>query len=133
MNKNICGFKDEALIIQDTGKIVKGRPVYILLRPLKFTYQINGGGLEIEIPQGFETDFASIPRIFWPILPPTGRYSKAAVLHDYLYGLPNCSRFLADAMLREAMYQLDVPLWKRIVVFYFVRTFGWIFKTGFKP
>ena len=31
------------------------------------------------VPAGFETDFASIPRIFWRLLPPVGRYGKAAL------------------------------------------------------
>lgn len=39
----------------------------------------------IRVPAGFVTDFASIPRAFWVVLPPTGKYGKAAVVHDYLY------------------------------------------------
>jgi len=36
----------------------------------------------ITIPAGFSTDLASVPRIFWWFLPPTGAYEKAAVVHD---------------------------------------------------
>jgi hypothetical protein len=36
------------------------------------------------IPDGFATDLASVPRFFWSLLPPDGRYEKAAVLHDWL-------------------------------------------------
>lgn len=39
----------------------------------------------IVVPIGFVTDFASIPRFLWSIYPPTGRYQRAAVLHDWLY------------------------------------------------
>ena len=39
----------------------------------------------VVVPKGFRTDLASSPRILWPILPPFGRWSAAAVLHDYLY------------------------------------------------
>lgn len=39
----------------------------------------------IRVPAGFVTDFASIPRAFWVVFPPTGKYGKAAVVHDYLY------------------------------------------------
>ena len=39
----------------------------------------------IRVPEGFVTDFASIPRVLWTVLPPTGKYGKAAVVHDYLY------------------------------------------------
>lgn len=37
----------------------------------------------ITIPDGFETDLASVPRIFWAFLPPSGVYERAAVLHDF--------------------------------------------------
>jgi hypothetical protein len=123
------GFCNEELIIKDTGRLTIGKPIYKLHQSLTFEYKVNGGGLKITVPKDFETDFASIPRIFWSIMPPVGRYSKAAVLHDYLYHLPNCSRFLADALFREAMKQLGVSLWKRLVIFYSVRFFGWMFKT----
>ncbi|WP_139385602.1 DUF1353 domain-containing protein, partial [Salmonella enterica] len=39
----------------------------------------------IEVPAGFVTDFASVPRIFWTILPSDGKYAKAAIIYDYLY------------------------------------------------
>jgi hypothetical protein len=38
----------------------------------------------IRIPSGFATDLASVPRIFWVLLPPDGTYERAAVLHDAL-------------------------------------------------
>ena len=33
----------------------------------------------------FMTDFASIPRPLWSILPQWGRYGNAAVVHDFGY------------------------------------------------
>ncbi|ECG8634089.1 DUF1353 domain-containing protein, partial [Salmonella enterica subsp. salamae] len=39
----------------------------------------------IEVPAGFVTDLATIPRIFWSLMPPDGKYAKAAIIHDYLY------------------------------------------------
>lgn len=36
------------------------------------------------VPLGFITDLASVPRVLWALLPPHGRYAKAAILHDYL-------------------------------------------------
>lgn len=38
----------------------------------------------VTIPADFPTDLASVPRLFWALLPPDGVYEKAAVLHDYL-------------------------------------------------
>lgn len=43
-----------------------------------FTY------FDVTVPAGFVTDGASVPRVFWPILPPYKRTKKAAVVHDYL-------------------------------------------------
>lgn len=37
----------------------------------------------ITIPDGFETDLASVPRFFWAFLPPSGVYERSAVLHDF--------------------------------------------------
>lgn len=37
----------------------------------------------IQIPDGFQTDLASVPRIFWSVLPPDGTYERAAVVHDW--------------------------------------------------
>lgn len=38
----------------------------------------------LRIADGFPTDLASVPRLFWALLPPSGVYEKAAVLHDFL-------------------------------------------------
>jgi len=38
----------------------------------------------ITVPAGYRTDFASIPRLVWPLLPPVGRGGKAAIIHDWL-------------------------------------------------
>jgi hypothetical protein len=42
-----------------------------------------GASEVIRIPDGFVTDLASVPRIFWSFLPPDGTYEKAAVAHDW--------------------------------------------------
>src|SRR6266498_582772 len=38
-----------------------------------------------KVPSGTVTDLASIPRIIWNILPKSGKYNRAAVLHDGAY------------------------------------------------
>ena len=79
----------------------------------------------IKVPQGFITDFASIPMIFWSIVgSPTGKYGKAAVIHDYLYVTQTFSRRKADKILLEAMKVLKVRWWKRRVTWFAVRLFG---------
>jgi hypothetical protein len=60
-----------------------GERTWILTDNLVFYSKRFGG--KFTVPRGFQTDFASIPRIFWTILPPVGRYDKAAVIHDAGY------------------------------------------------
>lgn len=63
---------------------------------------------EITVPAGFESDGASIPRIFWSVASPwTGRYVKAAWLHDYLYKTGLVSKLVADVIFLEAMLICD--------------------------
>jgi hypothetical protein len=99
---------------------------YRLLQPLVAIYPMDGGGMTITVPAGFETDFASVPRWLWGLLPHDGPYAPAAVIHDWLYSMASlgCSRFLADAIFRELMYQLKVPLWQRVLMYYAVRCWG---------
>jgi Protein of unknown function (DUF1353) len=41
----------------------------------------------IHVPSGYNTDGASIPSILKGVLPPFGRYTRAALVHDYLCDL----------------------------------------------
>lgn len=101
-----------------------GRQLWALLCPLKMCLSVNGGGITVTVPEHYVTDFASVPRLLWPIVPPTGPWCEAAVVHDYLCGQSGCSRFLADSIFREAMFQLGVPLWRRVLMYYAVRLYG---------
>jgi len=78
----------------------------------------------IYVPAGFRTDFASVPRIFWRIVPPVGLYGKAAVIHDYLYATKSRTRAEADAIFLEAMEVLGVPKFQREVMYRAVRIGG---------
>lgn len=83
----------------------------------------------VRVPVGFRTDFASIPRVFWSVLPPTGAYGKAAVVHDDLYRnpemvTPRVSRLQADRTLGEGMIALSVPWLTRQIIYWGVRLFG---------
>ena len=54
-------------------------------REFDYLVDFNDPHSAIKVPAGFVTDFASVPEVLWDILPPTGKYGKAAVVHDYLY------------------------------------------------
>jgi hypothetical protein len=62
----------------------------------------------VSVPAGFVTDFASIPRIFWSLLPTDGTYAYAAVIHDYLYWRQGRSREESDLILKFAMQDFHV-------------------------
>lgn len=79
---------------------------------------------ESVVREGYKTNFASVPRFFWRILPPDGQYRKAAIVHDAMYDVGEPSRWLADAIFYEAMSELGVPLWKRFLMWFFVRLFA---------
>ena len=99
-----------------------------------FDYYLGNlsSGMSIKVPKGFITDFASVPRIFWNILPPWGEYGKASVLHDYLYKNNTFSRVICDAIFLEAMGVLKVSTWKKWVLYIGVRLFGWIVFNRYK-
>lgn len=83
------------------------------------------GNVLIAVPAGFVTDFASVPRVLWNLLPPTGGYGEAAVLHDYLYRTRGkATRIQADAVLLEAMKLAGVDWLTRWVVYLGVRVGG---------
>lgn len=80
----------------------------------------------INVPVGFQTDFASIPRPLWIILPKWGKYGNASVIHDWLYweGELNRSRSAADGVLLEGMVVLNVNFLVRYAIYLAVRIFG---------
>ena len=94
----------------------------------EFVYWIGkkNSGEVVYVPRGFKTDFASIPKIFWSIVGgPTGKYTKAAVVHDYLYVKGTYSRKRTDQIFYEAMAVLKVSYWKRKTMYFAVRIAAW--------
>lgn len=93
-----------------------------------FTYRVGDEHSDdkIRVPAGFKTDFASVPRIFWMIIPRDGRYTAAAVLHDYMYHTQTRSRDVADKIFLEAMGVLGVPWLRKRLMYRAVRVGGWI-------
>lgn len=85
------------------------------------------------VPVDTETDFASVPKIFQWLVPRTGRYTRAAVLHDYLWKeRPNgLSRADADGLFRRAMAELKAPFLRRWTIWAAVRIAS-LFLSGFR-
>ena len=118
-------IKDDNIHVRDTDKEIFGRAVFALDRP--FHYESQDKQLIVDIPQDFETDFASIPFLFWWFFPPIGKWKRCAVVHDYLYKTRIYDRWLADRVfLYDAKYS---PIRMRLMWFA-LRLFGWLFFTS---
>ena len=87
-------------------------------------YQVLQTTFVVVVPAGFVTDFASTPRALWSVIPPTGRYQLAAVVHDFLYWDQACEREQADAIFRVAMAESNVKPFERDLMWQAVRRFG---------
>jgi hypothetical protein len=91
-----------------------------------FVYQTKSGAFttSIAVPAGFETDFATVPRIPVAGLVAGGAGEKAAVVHDWLYHTKPCSRKETDQMFLDALTEEGEPWWRRYIMYAAVRAFG---------
>jgi len=95
---------------------------YRLTQPFRYAH-----GLEVlEVPAGFVTNFASIPRIARVLITGHGKDRYAATLHDYLYSI-KYDRREADAIFLEAMEVCKVGFFTRHAMHKAVRAAGWAF------
>lgn len=99
---------------------------YYLNRPISWKAEgkHNSQYRDVNVPRGFVTDLASIPRILWPVLPPTERYTHAAIVHDFLYWEQTVSREVADKIFRISMIELGVSRWKLNIIYLSVKFLG---------
>lgn len=93
-----------------------------LIAPFSF---IDAAGVIYTVPAGFVTDFATIPRWLWSVLPPTGSYGPAATVHDFLVSSKIVPRDKADAIFYEALTVLKVGECKRWILYRGVRIGTW--------
>ena len=101
------------LVLKDNGD---GRTFTVVSA---LVYQSDILRSALVVPAGTVTDLASIP-----LLPNHRTWSRAAVVHDWLYTVGQVPRLIADDVLREAMIALQVPAWRRGVVYLAVRVGG---------
>ena len=102
---------------------------WLLFKRLQYWTNVRGKSELIEIPAGFRTDLASIPRVVRSLIPQNGRHRRPAVVHDYLYRRAgredsDWTRLEADQCFLEAMKVDGVPGIRRRVMYTFVRMFG---------
>ncbi|EGW3281002.1 DUF1353 domain-containing protein [Salmonella enterica] len=100
-----------------------GHYLWRVHEPFEF-YLSDDNSDVISVPSGFVTDLATVPRIFWMLLPPDGKYAKAAIIHDYMYDNALRTKKEADKIFLDGMTVLGVLKWKRTVMYWAVRLFG---------
>ena len=108
-------FTDGKVVVEEIGD-----ERWALAEPV--TYEGNTD--TFVVPAGFETDFASVPRVFVWLLPRSGRYTKAAILHDWLSARVREGTFDradADGLFRRSMRELGVPFVRRWLMWAAVR------------
>jgi hypothetical protein len=92
----------------------------------------------INVPRGFITDLASIPRLLRAVFNVNGQTREAAVLHDYLYCsqgrlvilqkyFGSLTRAQCDRIFRDAMRDQGVNWLQRWTMWAGVRLGGWLY------
>ena len=98
-----------------------------------FIYHSELLGRDIEVPEGYVTDLASVPQLFRFIVPvANAKNRRAAVVHDYLCTNPEGlvkDQKQADKVFREALGVVGVGRFRSAFLYYPVRTYqsitGW--------
>jgi hypothetical protein len=99
--------------------------MYFLTKPIAWVPNSDQTNFQrVDVPVGFVTDFASIPRPFWSLLPPDGEYTYPAIIHDYLYWTQERTREMADRILEFGMQDLHVNSLTIGTIYNAVRVFG---------
>ena len=107
----------------DLRHTLVGRDImWMILEP--FTYTANDGS-SYTAPVGFLTDLASIPQLFWSVLPPFWRYAKAAVIHDYMLE-SGLDPTLCNHVLKEGMQSIGVNKVEIFLIYHTVKLHFWI-------
>lgn len=115
-----------ALVVEATGRMRRSRHIWCLTKPLHVRLSYAGGELTFTVPEGTETDFASMPTFVQSFL---GNRDDpgllvAAVVHDAA-----CQRSvyppLANLLFLILLIARDVRPWQRRAVFVSVWLLGY--------
>ena len=96
----------------------------------------------VYVPKGYLTDGASVPRLFWNIIPPWGAYGQSCVLHDYLCEYPyyfeglastTLSRKQVNNIFNDAMEITGLNKSKRRLIYGGVELYRHTINNGFEP
>jgi len=119
-------FDANAMTIYDHDASVKlDNDYWCVVNTFRFYLGDMKSDIYVEVPKGYLTDGASIPRILWNIIPPWGEYGQSVIVHDYLcdYGIimdhgeaVAIDRARTDKILKESLEVLRVAGWRRAMI-----------------
>lgn len=99
---------------------------WVLRESFSYDVGFEGSGNTVLVPEKFITDFASVPRPLWWLLPPWGKYGNAAVIHDFGYWDQSRPKAEVDRIFLEGMGVLGVSWVTRYGMYLAVRWFGFV-------
>ena len=80
-----------------------------------YNYRVEYNGKSFLIPRGFESDGASVPRLFWSLVfsPTDSHAATAGICHDYIYREQpeEWTREEADRMFLALLVEFGVGIW----------------------
>lgn len=121
INVNLYRYRKDGKLYETAGVSF----YHIWYPPKNLVYKVN-------VPAGFFTDFASVPKCFQHIISPVDKWSMAALFHDYVYSKEfegNISRKQADDMFYVLMRYYHTNKVTAWVMWAAVRMFGkWSWK-----
>lgn len=98
----------------------------VVVQPIdkdKFRVYKDFSYLGVDVPKGFVTNGADIPRILWSLFPPNSpEYLSAIVIHDYMCA--NVDKYgyeKADDRFHSAMLDIGVDKWKADLFYFWVK------------
>ena len=98
---------------------------YTLTQGFTVRWDSPTGLISFYVQDGFETDLASIPKVFRGIIPQRGRWTQIAIAHDWAYcGKTTLTKAEADLMFLHGMESAGVGWLKRRVMYCAVRLGG---------
>lgn len=104
--------------------------------PYRILWSDGGEEYRITVPEGYETDLSSIPRLARSIIPVVGRQNGPAVIHDYIYEpmdndrpegqhqLEGWTKYEADSLFLEGMVAAKVNWYRRNIMHAAVKYLG---------
>jgi hypothetical protein len=120
----------EPLVYEFTGSFYHGRPLYVITKEFSYSFgSIDSPVAVFRVPEGFNTDFASIPWPFRLWFPPDGPWAKAAVVHDFLCNNPYISNIAKDSIFYESLRVLRINTIISYMFFTAVRIYHSFFAT----